>query len=497
MNLPIHCRAKSLAAGVLCWLLSSVLFPAYSKPILNDREIAIVNGTQVAENEYPVLTALLSGRHASIRINGQQANGQFFGHGVQAAFTGSLSSCGQANNVCRSVEGKICLIFTATVSEPEGLTPARQLNNCRLGGGIGAVFRSDIGAAFRTELFDGDASIPAVFISDFWSYAILRASIAQIPFNGGVQIEVEPVASQSILCGAAYLGNQWLVTAAHCVLEQTPEGVRQKLPWEVQASVGAHHLVDDAHLAQRVTEIVVNDFQLQGVGSRNDIALLKLENVPLKVRQLPMVEANFSAGIKVSSPATVENQSHRSSEALVLGWGSTEVRKPFAESNTENSTSLTPRSALLTLRPTSECALQWSDFLQANNFSADAITLDKGHLCAYEPLSQRDTCQGDSGGPLFIEVESALELAGITSFGLGCGSADGVPGVYTKVGVYADWIQQVTGINVLSAVLPEPNASAAPVVTVAGSSAYAGGGSIGWPFLMLLLLSRRRVLPAL
>ncbi len=496
MTLPIYCWAKYITTGTLCWLLSSVLYPVYSNPLFNDREIAIVNGSPVSENQYPVLTALLSGRKASIRINGQQANGQFFGHGVQAAFDGYMSNCGSAANVCQSVEGKICLIFTAALSDPSGITPAEQLKNCSLGGGIGAIFRSDIGQAFRTDLFDGDASIPAVFIGDFWSYATLSASIALTPSNNTVRIEVEPVDSQSILCGAAYLGNQWLVTAAHCVLDQTPEGVRLKLPWEIQASVGAHHLIDDAHLVQQVIEIVVNDFQLQGIGSRNDIALLKLADEPLRARQLATSEANLSTEIKVAAPGTVESQSYRSLEALVLGWGSTEVREPLAELAAENATSLTPRSALLTLRPVEECAEQWGDFLQSNNFLRSAITIDRSHICAYAPLTQRDTCQGDSGGPLLIEVEGKLELAGITSFGLGCGSANGVPGVYTKVGAYADWIKTVTRIDVLSRVSPDESGPVNPVVTVAGSAAstYEGGGSIGLPLLMLSLLLRRRAL---
>lgn len=56
----------------------------------------------------------------------------------------------------------------------------------------------------------------------------------------------------------------------------------------------------------------------------------------------------------------------------------------------------------------------------------------------------KDTCQGDSGGPLVCMVEGEDEelvytLVGVTSFGKGCG-VKGIPGVYTEVADYLDWI---------------------------------------------------------
>lgn len=51
-----------------------------------------------------------------------------------------------------------------------------------------------------------------------------------------------------------------------------------------------------------------------------------------------------------------------------------------------------------------------------------------------------DACQGDSGGPLVCMIDKRMTLLGIISWGLGCGQKD-VPGIYTKVTNYLDWIQ--------------------------------------------------------
>ena len=52
-----------------------------------------------------------------------------------------------------------------------------------------------------------------------------------------------------------------------------------------------------------------------------------------------------------------------------------------------------------------------------------------------------DSCHGDSGGPLVVNVGGQFTLAGVTSWGYGCG-VSGSPGIYTKVANYIDWIYE-------------------------------------------------------
>ncbi|XP_013369075.1 PREDICTED: serine protease 44-like isoform X2 [Chinchilla lanigera] len=64
----------------------------------------------------------------------------------------------------------------------------------------------------------------------------------------------------------------------------------------------------------------------------------------------------------------------------------------------------------------------------------------KGGICAY--AEGKDSCQGDSGGPLVCEFNNTWVQMGIVSWGIGC-ARKGIPGVYSDVRFYKDWIVQV------------------------------------------------------
>ena len=77
----------------------------------------------------------------------------------------------------------------------------------------------------------------------------------------------------------------------------------------------------------------------------------------------------------------------------------------------------------------------------------DFFGLDETHLCAGgEP--GKNSCAGDAGGGLFSDLingqggkDRKWEVVGIVSFGVSnCGA--GIPGVYTRVSQYIQWIEQ-------------------------------------------------------
>ena len=63
-------------------------------------------------------------------------------------------------------------------------------------------------------------------------------------------------------------------------------------------------------------------------------------------------------------------------------------------------------------------------------------------ICTLVEKGGKDTCHGDSGGPLAVQNGCNYEIAGITSFGDGCGRP-GSPGVYAKVTAELKWIHGI------------------------------------------------------
>ena len=64
----------------------------------------------------------------------------------------------------------------------------------------------------------------------------------------------------------------------------------------------------------------------------------------------------------------------------------------------------------------------------------------RNRICAGTTRGGKDTCQGDSGGPLVVKSNGGrYTLAGITSWGSGCGIPNR-PGVYTNVSKLTSWI---------------------------------------------------------
>jgi secreted trypsin-like serine protease len=64
------------------------------------------------------------------------------------------------------------------------------------------------------------------------------------------------------------------------------------------------------------------------------------------------------------------------------------------------------------------------------------FALHPGFLCAGGEEG-KDACKGDGGGPLVCDVNGAWQLAGLVSWGIGCGHKS-IPGVYVKVKIFGN-----------------------------------------------------------
>lgn len=88
--------------------------------------------------------------------------------------------------------------------------------------------------------------------------------------------------------------------------------------------------------------------------------------------------------------------------------------------------------------------------LPASSFCAGG---EEGNdACQVRSIDLHRTCeelfilQGDGGGPLVCQDDGFYELAGLVSWGFGCGRVD-VPGVYVKVSSFIGWINQIISVN--------------------------------------------------
>ena len=123
---------------------------------------------------------------------------------------------------------------------------------------------------------------------------------------------------------------------------------------------------------------------------------------------------------------------------MVIGWGHTKAIDTITNSGKDLLKHFIPKAtqqaATIAVVGKSECESKW----RLTN------GVQEGQLCA-GGKGNTDSCSGDSGGPFVIRTEgnsvdaNPWIVSGIVSFGSKyCGS--GRPGVYTRVGLYVDWI---------------------------------------------------------
>jgi len=225
------------------------------------------------------------------------------------------------------------------------------------------------------------------------------------------------------LCNAVLIDSLHLITVANCF--DKAQGL------DIVIRLGEHNIDSESESLAHVdieADVIVMHPNYSSRNLHNDLAVISLkEKAPSTEHIGPICIPTLIEARKLQ----VASEKTKSQQCITTGWGLSSGNKK------ESKLSEVAKKVSLPLVEHDQCQKMLRKTKLGRRFQ-----LHNSFLCA-GGLSGKDSCLGDGGSPLMCQQEDGtFTLVGLVSWGVGGCGKENVPGVYTNVLQFVEFIDQ-------------------------------------------------------